>query len=153
MFTQCLSTNVGIVNPYIQTGVGSASACWAVCSTAPRAPFTYASWKASGQLECKCFNQFTDKETDCGSGDTYVWGLGNSGPSPNVRRRRLAAEHQAALVAEQNPYCPVGLSACRLNRLSSHVGFECINPQTEVESRGGCVYGTIQDANDATGVE
>jgi hypothetical protein len=154
MFLQCLSATNGVVNPYVQQDVPTVAACWDLCASRPGPP-GYASYKASnGKLECQCFSSFTGGMTNCGSGSTYVWQYGPNTVVSNIpRRRQLAAQQQAAMIAEQHPYCPPGLSACRVNGLGSNSGFECINPQTEVESCGGCLYGTMKDVNNATGVE
>ncbi|WOO85387.1 Protein priA [Vanrija pseudolonga] len=152
-FLQCLSATNGMVNPQVFDGIPTVAACWDKCASV--GPTTYASYKASGQLECSCFNSFTGTPTNCGAGNTYVWQYG-----PNVvvsgvarRRRAVAAAAQKALAEQLAPHCPLGLSACRVSpEMLDHASYECINPLAELESCGGCVFGEMGTGN-ATGVD
>lgn len=121
-------------------------------------PTKYASFQYvqnTNTQECQCFDTFNSvPETQCHVYATYVWQYGPNVVVSNVaRRRRREAAAQKALTASAAPHCPLGLSACRVApTLVDHASYECINPLTELESCGGCVYGEMGTGN-ATGIE
>jgi hypothetical protein len=103
-FEQCLSATNGIVNP-ISSSEATVSDCWNTCASLGT---NYASYKAStGQLLCQCFNSFTGKPTNCGAGNTYVWGEGGSTNPSQARRSKRDLDLQKALLdAQAAPFCP-----------------------------------------------
>ncbi|KAL1406905.1 hypothetical protein Q8F55_006317 [Vanrija albida] len=64
-----------------------------------------------------------------------------------ARRQQRLMQIDAERVLAENPYCPPGRESCRLSADPSDESFECLYPQSELESCGGCRYGRFGPPN------
>lgn len=99
--------------------------------------------------KCQCANYppVTSGGTVCGRNNYYIQEHTPGEAASGLARRELkerAVRAQAALDA--NPYCPTGLSPCQISPDAAD-GYECLRTESELESCGGCVYGTYGQVN------
>lgn len=103
---------------------------------------------------CKCANfPYTTSGSGCTSSSNYVYTHSAAAAASQLARR----EEKAKLAREQvalnaNPYCPATYTACYVSE-DNDDGYECLRPDVELESCGGCRFGEYASANTTLGVD
>ncbi|WVW84444.1 hypothetical protein I302_106478 [Kwoniella bestiolae CBS 10118] len=125
-------------------------ACWDHCKTYTNALFQY----ASNHFNCICSNVAisSDGSAETCSRSAYFAYSHTPFSSPSLadrRRRRLERMKREQLV--MNRFCPSGLEACKVP--GSEDSFECIDTSSELESCGGCLYGSYTNATASAGID
>ncbi|KAK6908396.1 hypothetical protein I203_102397 [Kwoniella mangroviensis CBS 8507] len=124
--------------------------CFETCTT-----YTDAFLKVSGNAYlCVCSNTASTGTTQtCGNTGTYFAYAHTATSSPSIieRRRRKLEKMKRDEQLRLNRFCPGGLQACVIP--GSDDSFECIDTSSELESFGGCLYGSYTNSTASAGVD
>ncbi|WVW84445.1 hypothetical protein I302_106479 [Kwoniella bestiolae CBS 10118] len=135
----------------LSTPQDSFQACWDACNTYPVAMLS----PSGSSYTCSCFISGSDGggiPDTCGNTNVYFAYSHTAASTPSLvdrRRRRLDRLRRDQMVLER--FCPGGFEAC--NVPGSEDSFECIDVSSELESCGGCLYGTYGNSTASTGVD
>ncbi|WWC90263.1 uncharacterized protein L201_005196 [Kwoniella dendrophila CBS 6074] len=120
------------------SGLTGPDTCLKNCGTSIGAIFYVSS--INGNYQCAC-NQIPSNTptTPCGPGTYfYYYHTGTQASQGLSRRRKLDEERKRAIPK----YCPKGLTACLIGN-DIPGAYECVDTSSELESCGGCLYGTL----------
>ncbi|KAK6908395.1 hypothetical protein I203_102396 [Kwoniella mangroviensis CBS 8507] len=134
------------------TTQSSIEACFDHCKTYANALFEY----GGSSFGCVCSNTDLSSEgtaQQCGqSGLYYAYNhAAYSTPSTVERRRRRLERMKRDEQLRLNRFCPAGLDACIVH--GSEDSFECIDTSSELESCGGCLYGSYSNSTSSLGTD
>ncbi|WVQ96852.1 hypothetical protein IAU59_003959 [Kwoniella sp. CBS 9459] len=126
--------------------VGSVKECYAQCASQYIAVF----WKSStGDYRCQCgAYSIEDYEpiATCDADNYFIYSHPASAQASGLARRRARLERAHA---RSFTYCPSGLTACKVSPTGDE--YECIDPNAELESCGGCLYGEVGNSSSVVG--
>ncbi|WWD04653.1 hypothetical protein V865_002724 [Kwoniella europaea PYCC6329] len=133
------------------TSQSTFDACFERCTT-----YTNAFVSPAGNVySCVCSNTAsTGTAQNCGVSGTYFAYAHTATSSPSIverRKRRLSERLKREEQTRLNRFCPAGLEACVIPGLDD--SFECIDTSSELESCGGCLYGSTGNSNASTGID
>nr|XP_031862708.1 uncharacterized protein CI109_001719 [Kwoniella shandongensis]KAA5529780.1 hypothetical protein CI109_001719 [Kwoniella shandongensis] len=144
-FAGC-SINAVPTNPVISVSP-DINTCFVTC--APYPFFTANPRPATNDFECVCTTAYDSTGTNDNCGPDTLFGFQHVPQASGIAKRRLRARLNLAKEEEAKLLCPRGTTACVVP--SSEDAYECVDTRSELESCGGCLYGTFGDnANNAT---
>ncbi|WVQ65349.1 uncharacterized protein L199_003525 [Kwoniella botswanensis] len=124
--------------------------CFNQCKNSRYAALAYDSTQSS--YVCACGNELsTQTSGQCTTTSTLVYThpaeAAASGLARRNAREALRRSRQAALIQT----CPKGMTACIIPGLEGADAWECVDTQNDLESCGGCLYGTYNNATNIIG--
>ncbi|WWD06448.1 hypothetical protein V865_004538 [Kwoniella europaea PYCC6329] len=138
--------------------VNSPEDCLSTCPTSTSdLRYTVIQVDQSKNWSCRCITDVSDilpfPETvliNCDIGAYFIHKyISTVTPSQAVRKR----QHQRRILSggkKEGDLCPVGLEACPVLRDSQEGDYECVDTTLELESCGGCVFGSDKSGVDCT---
>ncbi|WVR09768.1 hypothetical protein IAU60_006844 [Kwoniella sp. DSM 27419] len=142
----CSSNDGGPVSPSITT-VQDSTDCFQNCANFR---FTLVAPNSQqGTYTCTCTNAFNPgiTQASCGPQARFLY-IHSPGPEASgmVARRRFIYRDE-----REHAICPDGKTACSV--FAAAESFECIDTTTELESCGGCMWGTYHNATATPGTD
>ncbi|OCF73148.1 hypothetical protein I204_06378 [Kwoniella mangroviensis CBS 8886] len=130
----------------------SIEACFTHCSTYNNALIGY----GGNHFNCICLNESLDLEGEaqqCGQSGLYFAYIHTPASSASTveRRRRRLERMKRDEQLRLNRFCPSRLEACVVP--GSEDSLECIDTSSELESCGGCLYGSYSNSTSSIGTD
>ncbi|WWC88381.1 uncharacterized protein L201_003292 [Kwoniella dendrophila CBS 6074] len=101
---------------------------------------------------CSCSNnpmKIGTSSTTCGGSQYYVFNHPAYAKASQLAKRN--AHEQASKKRNTKELCPGGLTACLVPGLEQSNAWECVDTQNDIDSCGGCVYGSYNNASISIG--
>ncbi|OXG73893.1 delayed-type hypersensitivity antigen [Cryptococcus neoformans var. grubii Br795] len=144
-----LSALVNTVTGVLGTTVSSPPACFQMCADTRAAyytPYLLGLSTLTPRYGCVCGDEtiVSGAPTLCGLGQFYAYShsvaaAASAFPKRKRAHERILAQKRSEVIKERNWDCPTGMRACNIDGVAN--SWECIDPNTELESCGGCRYG------------
>ncbi|WVW85012.1 hypothetical protein I302_107048 [Kwoniella bestiolae CBS 10118] len=134
-----------------QTSVAGSQDCLTYCKNDLKAVFGTDASSPTG-YSCICGSDFPGNSNDvCGSSGVFIFNHpAPAAASGYAKRQAREAEAKKKRDVEANA-CPWGLTACAIPGLENIDAFECIDTLNDLESCGGCMYGSYKNLTSAVG--
>ncbi|WWC57481.1 uncharacterized protein I303_100013 [Kwoniella dejecticola CBS 10117] len=127
------------------SGLTGPDTCLKNCGTSLGATFYVDSIDGNYQCACGQPNSFGSTAA-CGPGTYFYYYHTAAQASQGLSRRRKIEEERKRGI---HTYCPKGLTPCQIEDIPG--AYECIDTNAELESCGGCLYGSLSSPNATIG--